>query len=168
MPARALLSARARLTDVAELVCLEQLCFHCDRLSERSFGYHIRSERNVLLLAEQRRGDRAPILLGYGLCLFPRRHRWARLYSLAVAAEARGRRVGKTLIAHLELHAVRQERWAMRLEVAKANCSALALYRACGYVYCGEYKNYYEDGSDAWRMQKVICGDGACHPAAHR
>lgn len=44
----------------------------------------------------------------------------------------------------------------MRLEVAKQNQSAIHLYQRLGYRVFGEVADYYEDHSDALRMQKRI------------
>jgi len=44
----------------------------------------------------------------------------------------------------------------MRLEVAEHNTPAIRLYEARGYRVFGEYSDYYDDHSDALRMQKLI------------
>ncbi|MDO3388070.1 GNAT family N-acetyltransferase/peptidase C39 family protein [Gilvimarinus sp. SDUM040013] len=147
---------QARVDDINTLCELEQRCFASDRLSKRSFKHHVQSEHSVLLLAECNDDHGSPQLLGYGLCLLNRGTRLARLYSLAVAAEARGQSIGKKLISRLEQTAAHQGRLYMRLEVAKSNRTAIALYEACGYRRFGEYINYYQDHSDADRMQKTI------------
>lgn len=146
----------AQAADVAKLWALEQVCFQSDRLSKRSFKHHIQSEHSILLLAEREGDSGESQLLGYGLCLLNRGTRLARLYSLAVAPEARGLSIGKQLITQLEKAAAREGRLYMRLEVAKSNAKAIALYEACGYRRFGEYIDYYEDHTDADRMQKTI------------
>ena len=44
----------------------------------------------------------------------------------------------------------------MRLEVHPANFAAIALYRRAGYLEFGIYRGFYEDDSDALRMQHVL------------
>jgi ribosomal protein S18 acetylase RimI-like enzyme len=147
-----LLSIRtANIGDLSSLVKLEQTCFSNDRLSKRSFKHHIQSEHTDFLVASMGHD-----LVAYGLVLKQQGTRLARLYSLAVTPCARGKGVSKRLITELELLAVNDGRLYMRLEVAKPNLAAIALYQACGYRVFGEYHNYYEDHADALRMQKRI------------
>jgi hypothetical protein len=44
----------------------------------------------------------------------------------------------------------------MRLEVHPQNFAAIALYRRAGYLEFGVYRGFYEDDSDALRMQHVL------------
>ena len=44
----------------------------------------------------------------------------------------------------------------MRLEVSEDNKGAIALYQRLGFSQFGMYNEYYEDKSDAIRMQKVL------------
>jgi ribosomal protein S18 acetylase RimI-like enzyme len=50
----------------------------------------------------------------------------------------------------------------MRLEVRPDNRAAVDLYRSAGYEPFGRYAAYYEDDSDALRMEKALA------PAAGR
>lgn len=96
------------------------------------------------------------MLLGYGLVLYRRGTRLARLYSLAVQPQARGQGVAVGLMAELEAAALARHCLYLRLEVAKNNSAAIALYRGNGYQIFGAYSDYYQDHSDALRMQKRI------------
>lgn len=140
------------LADLDALVNLEQASFSNDRLSKRSFQHHILSPHSDLLVVNSHAGQ----LLAYGLVLKRRGTRLARLYSLAVSTEARHKGIAKQLLAQLEQMAADDERHLMRLEVAKNNHSAIALYQACGYRIFGEYADYYEDHTDALRMVKRV------------
>lgn len=142
---------RATLDDVDALEALEQQSFDHDRLSRRSLRHWIKASHALLLLAEDDEG-----LLGYGLVWLHKGTRLARLYSLAVAARARGRGLGAELLLRLEQLAQERDHFFMRLEVAKSNCHAITLYEKLGYRVFGEYSDYYEDHSDALRMQKRI------------
>lgn len=141
----------ATLSDLDALDELEQQSFDNDRLSRRSLRHWIKAHHGVLLLAENEQG-----LLGYGLVWLHKGTGLARLYSLAVSKRARGQGVGATLLSRLEKQAAEQGRIFMRLEVAKTNASAIKLYESQGYRVFGEYCDYYEDHSDALRMQKRI------------
>lgn len=142
----------ALLADLDALVNLEQASFISDQLSQRSFRRYIQSEHSDLLVAVAANGA----LLGYGLVLKRKGTRLARLYSLAVAKIARGKGVAQLLLDKLENCAAQNERHYMRLEVAKNNSSAIALYEKCGYRIFGEYIDYYDDHTDALRMHKRI------------
>lgn len=141
----------ARLDDLDGLLELEDTCFVVDRLSRRSFLRWLKGEQCIFLVASC--GDQ---LLGYGLVLLHSGTRLARLYSIAVAPAARGRGIAQQLITALEEAAEAEDRFFMRLEVAKENSAAIRLYQKFGYCVFDELEDYYEDHSDALRMQKRI------------
>lgn len=143
----------ALISDVDTLVELEACCFSSDRLSRRSFRHHVNAKHSELAVALDSHTHQ---LLGYALTFLHRGTRLARLYSLAVHPEARGRGIAQQLLQHQESVACDHGRLFMRLEVAKNNASAIKLYEASGYRIFGEYCDYYEDHSDALRMQKQI------------
>ena len=147
---------RASLDDIDELMNIEAQCFSGDRLSRRSFRRHIQSDHSDLLVVEYSSEKNQVRLLAYGLSLRHRGTRLARLYSMAVLEQARGQGLGHSLLQRLEEMAEQQGRLYMRLEVAKHNRAAILLYESCGYRIFGEYCDYYQDHSDALRMQKTI------------
>ncbi|MCG7533882.1 GNAT family N-acetyltransferase/peptidase C39 family protein [Pseudoalteromonas sp. OOF1S-7] len=142
---------KAQPVDLAELVELEARCFSSDRLSRRQFKHHIGFEHSLLLTARL-----AGELVGYGLLWLHQGTRLARLYSLAVSQEHQGKGIARQLMATLESQAAQLGWLYMRLEVARRNTAAIALYKKLGYRVFGEYHNYYEDHDDALRMQKCI------------
>lgn len=142
----------AKQADIDQLLEIENACFTNDKLSRRSFRRHIQSELADIFVAEMSSNE----LLAYGLVLKQRGTRLARLYSLAVLPSARGLGLAKALMLALENAASTDERHYMRLEVAKNNHHAIKIYEAAGYSIFGEYLDYYEDHSDALRMQKRI------------
>jgi len=137
--------------DLEALVELEEASFSGDRLSRRRFQHWIKAGNRVFLVAEK---DLA--VLAYGLVLLHKGTRMARLYSIAVSSLARGQGFGSKLMLALEQAASEKGRFAMRLEVAKGNESAIKLYQRLGYRVFGEYHEYYKDSADALRMQKRI------------
>ena len=141
----------ANIDDLDQLVAVEQACFSGDRLSRRSLHRWIGVKHGILMVAIAQSK-----IVAYGLVWCHKGTRLARLYSLAVLPEMRGTGLAKALMQHLESAAAARGRLTMRLEVAKPNESAIALYRRCGYRIFGEYSDYYDDHSDALRMQKMI------------
>lgn len=142
---------RAIPDDMGELLRLEQLCFETDRLSRRSFKRWLRHEDCIFLVSAQE--DR---LAGYVLVIRRRGTRLARIYSLAVDPAMRGRGTARSLVAEAERYARSAGAIYMRLEVAETNSAAIALYRKMGYEPFGYYRDYYDDHSNAMRMEKCI------------
>ena len=141
----------ARVEDLDRLLTLENRCFELDRLSRRSFRHFLASDTASCLVAE-----RAGELLGYALVLFHGRTALARLYSMAVAPEHQGQGLGRVLLEAIETTALDAGAAVMRLEVHPQNFAAIALYRRAGYLEFGVYRGFYEDESDALRMQHVL------------
>lgn len=137
--------------DLEDLLALEAACFATDRLSRRSFRRWLRRTDRVFLVARD-----AGELLGYVLVLLRRGTRLARLYSLAVSPRARGRGLAHELLSRAERETRDSGALYLRLEVASNNEAAIRLYRQMGYTQFGLYHDYYEDHSDALRMEKCI------------
>jgi ribosomal protein S18 acetylase RimI-like enzyme len=151
VPAPAWVIRPAVADDLEALVELEQRCFEYDRLSRRSFRHFLASDTAECLVPEE-----AGRLVGYALVLFHGRTALARLYSMAVAPEQRGRGLGRTLLHAAEAAALDGGAAVMRLEVNPGNEAAVALYRSAGYADFGVYRAYYEDDSDALRMAHAL------------
>jgi ribosomal protein S18 acetylase RimI-like enzyme len=137
--------------DLDALVELEHRCFVYDRLSRRSFRHFLTTDTASCLVAEQ-----GGPLLGYVLVLFHGRTALARLYSMAVAPEQQGQGLGRELLRAAEVAALDGGAALMRLEVNPGNAAAVALYRSVGYADIGIYHAYYEDDSDALRMEHAL------------
>lgn len=138
-------------SDLPQLLTLEETCFQTDRLSRRSFLHWFKTGRRLFLVAE-----RNEELLGYGLVVLYKGTRLARLYSIAVRTDVRRKGIGRAMLEHLEDLASAKGRLAMRLEVSRLNRPAIALYESTDYRIFGLYHDYYENHSDALRMQKRI------------
>ncbi len=137
--------------DIDNLVKLENRCFSEDRISRRSFRRFIEMPRDRVVVAFE--DDQ---ILGYSLVLMNAATRLARIYSIAVSPQARGRGLGEQLVRQSEQHAVEAGRIVMRLEVREDNAGAIALYRRLGYRVFGNYRDYYEDHGNALRFERRI------------
>lgn len=137
--------------DLDALLQLEHNCFETDRLSRRSFKRFIQPEGQNILIA-----SRADTVLGYILLLYRHGTSLARIYSLAVAPEHQGQGIARQLMQAAE--ELGRERFCafLRLEVNVNNAAAIALYQKLGYRRIALIKEYYEDHSDALRMEKGI------------
>lgn len=146
--------ARARHAargDLAALVELENASFAGDRMSARQWRRHIDSASSEVLVATLGRR-----LAGAAVLLYRVRSRVARLYSIAVAADARGRGIGEVLLAASERAAAGRGCDRVRLEVRVDNATAQHLYERRGYRRFGLRRGYYEDGRDALRYEKAL------------
>ena len=140
-----------RADDLDALVTLEEAAFSTDRLSRRSFRHWIASTSRAFLVA-----DVDGVLAGYILVIYHTGTRLARLYSIATDRNFRGRGIARRLIEAGEQAASESGRFIMRLEVGAENRGAIRLYDSLGYTPFGVYRDYYDDHSDAIRMQKRI------------
>lgn len=141
----------AGLADLDALIALENASFASDRLTRRQFRYMLTKARADTLVAEE-----GATLLGYVLLLYSRATSVARIYSIAVAAEARGRGVGRALVAAAEATAWGKERAYLRLEIRRDNLPSQRLFEACGYRRFGVLSDYYEDHMEALRYEKSL------------
>lgn len=137
--------------DIEQLVALEQQCFQSDQISARSFKRFIKQNKHIFIGAYQKNE-----LLGYALTLHHQGTRLARLYSVAISDRARGQGIAQQLLALSEQQALERGALFYRLEVNPANQAAISLYQKLGFKVFGQLKDYYQDGSDALRMQKLL------------
>ncbi|WP_165418551.1 GNAT family N-acetyltransferase [Dyella amyloliquefaciens] len=153
MPATAAVRVRrAELSDLDDLVALEESSFATDRLSREQYRRHLDSETAQVLVASANHRR----FLGTAVVFFRKGTKVARLYSIATHAEARGKGVGSALLEASEQLAKRRRCKVLRLEVRTDNNDAIRLYERLGYVRIGHYEHYYGDGADAWRYEKKV------------
>lgn len=138
--------------DLSALLELEQASFSSDLLSRRRLRHWIGADNGILLVAVGASGT----VLGSCLVITRCNSRKARLYSIATAANARGRGLGAALLREAEQQARNRDCTQMFLEVAEDNRAALALYQREGYTQTGFLPHFYEDGRDALRLTKQI------------
>jgi len=146
-----LLYREAEKQDIDGLVTLEERCFRTDRISRRSFRRWLQSDHRTFTVATDN-----GVVVGYCLIIFFRGTTLARLYSIAVSPDYRGRGIAEKLIREGEQQAKLAGRLYLRLEVDTQNAGAIRLYEKMGYRPFGIYHEYYEDSHDALRMQKCI------------
>ena len=149
--------------DVPGIAALEQRAFTTDRFNARQLRYLITRARATALIA----GD-AAAPLGYAVSLYRRGSACARLYTIAVAAAARGQGVATALVEALAVAARARGCTALTLEVRADNRAALELYGKLGFVESGRLPGYYEDGTEALRMRLELTnapaiGTGSAH-----
>lgn len=140
---------RAVEADLPALLALERSAFTTDHLSPRQYRRHLHSASAVVLAAVD-----GSSVLGKAVVFFRATSDIARLYSIAVSHEARGRGLGEALLAAAEGAAREHACTRMRLEVRQDNAGAIRLYERLRYRRFAARAGYYEDGADAWRYEK--------------
>ncbi|GAA0905062.1 GNAT family N-acetyltransferase [Luteibacter anthropi] len=143
---------RAEVSDLDDLVALEESSFAQDRLSRAQYRKHLDSETALVLVASANHRR----FLGTAVVFFRKGTTVARLYSLATQPAAQGKGVGSALIEASEVSARQRGCRSLRLEVRKDNGVAIRLYERLGYEKIGEYAAYYADGTDALRFEKQL------------
>lgn len=149
---------QAEKKDLGPLLALERLCFASDLLSLRSFSRALSSSSSCLLVAAGQTSNQNHIL-GYLLLFFRKNSHKARLYSLALHPDARGKGAGKALLRRAEQEALKRGCRTIYLEVREDNATAIALYERAKYTVICKLARYYEDGGNGWRMSKdfLLC-----------
>lgn len=151
----------ATLEDLDRLMRLEQQGFTGDRITRRQFRYLLSKARaDTLVALESDGGGGVQTMLGYALVLYRQGTSMARLYSIAVDSNARGRGVGSALVAACENAARESDHAFLRLEIRTDNSQSIAMFERLGYRRFGQYDAYYDDGAGALRYQKSM----ARHP----
>lgn len=156
MPHQAYVIRKAVPADLDALLALENASFTTDLLSRRRLRHWISAANGILLVAEARPRPAPPQLAGYILGFTRAGTGTGRLYSLAIARAARGQGLATRLMQRAERACRQLGCTSVRLEVAQGNLGAIALYDKLGYVRTASIPCYYENGEDAWRMQKPL------------
>nr|WP_319390710.1 GNAT family N-acetyltransferase [uncultured Cohaesibacter sp.] len=142
----------ANMDDLQQLVALEERCFSTDIINRRSFSSFIKTDTARLIVAV----DEEANLLGYALILMRQSTSVARLYSIAVDPDARGRGVGSQLLGGSEAIAKELQCDRLSLEVRADNSKAISLYQRYGFVPEEALPGYYEDGADGLRLVRIL------------
>lgn len=142
--------ADARPEDIDALEALEEIFPEADRISRRSWQRFLRKGAAVLVIRSTN-GIAASAVL-----LFRENSATARLYSLAVTPEARGRGYARALLAAFEERAKTRGCRLLNLEARASNETAIELYRSAGFETAGNLPGYYDDGEDGLKMRKVL------------
>lgn len=137
--------------DLDALVALEAATFATDRAERRAIRHAIGSPTISLLVALD-----GPVLVGAATLERRRTSRRARLSSIAVAPARAGTGLGRLLLDAAEAEARRHGCTRLRLEVREDNGPGIRLYERAGYVRFETVPDYYEDGTTAWRYEKVL------------
>jgi ribosomal protein S18 acetylase RimI-like enzyme len=142
--------------DLDTLLDMERRSFTTDLLSPRQMRHWIAARHRTFVVCECTDKDRCGQIAGYLLIFYRMNSHHARLYSIVIDETFRGYGLARQLLARGEAAARKEGCTSMRLEVSPDNKPAIGLYEALGYKHFGMYTEFYEDGGDALRMEKVL------------
>ena len=144
----------ARKEDVEGICRIEKSCFPPDSffLTRRKILYHLRGGKNLLAVAEKRRGGD---IGGYLQALYDRRgYGW--FNSLAVDPAFRGIGIAGALIDFMIGDARARGVRRLFLEVRDNHAGAISLYEKNDFVPLEVVPGYYDDGGDALKMVRDL------------
>jgi len=139
----------ARSADLAEILAIEAGWPTTPHWTRRQFEAELGSERSLFVVCE--RGGR---VCGYAAA-------WkvppeCQILTIAVKPDQARRGIGRALLSHV-IDACRA--WGLEkatLEVSERNTPALRLYESAGFKIVGRRPKFYNDGSDAILMDRVL------------
>ncbi|MEF2976879.1 ribosomal protein S18-alanine N-acetyltransferase [Subtercola sp. YIM 133946] len=139
--------------DVDAIMRLETSTFTSDAWSRAMMQADVSNPHCHYLVAEDPGHPDAP-LLGYAGLLSPRGSNDADIQTIAVAPDARGHGLGRTLMQALVAEAVQRHARRVFLEVRADNPGAQHLYETLGFLPVGVRRGYYQpDNVDAIVMR---------------
>ena len=142
---------QALSTDIEDIFKLEQKSFGKDSFSKKQFSYLLQKANSDFIVA---RGKQQ--IIAYMIILKRKRSLNNRIYSIAIAPEARGLGLAKKLLDFAENLARNDKKIQLSLEVNINNKPAIELYLKKGFETVGVKENYYHDGSSAFVMKKKL------------
>ena len=147
---------RAVPQDLDDVMWLEHASFPTDAWSAAQMASELWSPHGYYVVLETTDSG-APTVIGYAGLSSLAGNPVADVQTIAVAAEYRGRGLGKVLFTELLDEARRRDVHEVFLEVRADNPVAQAMYTAAGFEQIAVRPRYYQpDGVDAWVMRATI------------
>ena len=143
--------AYATTANINELVDLERVSFSGDLITKYKYK-SLLQRKNVNVYGVWFQGG----LIASAVIINDVKKKISRLYSFCVTPPMQSMGIGSALLTTIEQDCANNGSLKMRLEVSMNNEQAYRLYCCKSYVVIGKYKKYYQDGSDAIRMEKML------------
>lgn len=146
---------RATLDDLPALMAIEEEVYPSDPWSTANMRAELRGQHGYYVVAHP--VGEPHVIDGYAGLLAPRGGGQADVQTVTVAAHARRRGLGRTLLSTLLNEARRRGISEVFLEVRVDNPNAQALYASFGFEAIGIRRAYYQpEGVDAVTMKATL------------
>lgn len=142
---------KADLSDLPDILEMEQRCFGEDSFSKAQFIYLITHAKGFFYILQD--GGKG---VAYLSLLYHAGNHNLRIYSVAVHPDFRQKRLGQRLMEATIAYARTCQATKITLEVNVSNTPAIRLYEKNGFIKTGIKPNYYHDGSDAFYMIHIL------------
>ncbi|TSD12984.1 ribosomal-protein-alanine N-acetyltransferase [Curtobacterium sp. KBS0715] len=141
---------------------LEHVSFPTDAWSASQMSGELYSPHGYYVVIETAGDASAPLVVGYAGLSSLAGNPVADVQTIAVAADQRGKGLGRVLFTELLDEARRRGVREVFLEVRADNPVAQAMYTAFGFEHIATRPRYYQpDGVDAWVMRVELPGPDA-------
>lgn len=137
--------------DIKEIVKLENECFNKDITTE--LQYKLLLKRNTVTIYGLELKDE---LISMAVVIYKNKKQASRIYSFCVKPSFREKNIGTAMLTTIEYAILKKGYTSLYLEVSEKNILAYDFYIKRGYTIIGKYDNFYEDGSSAIRMGKLL------------
>jgi ribosomal protein S18 acetylase RimI-like enzyme len=141
----------ASASDLASIERIEKRSFEKERYQTEVLRLLLTGEDFVTVVAEEN-----DVVIGYATVFCRKGCHSARIVSIAVLPDLRGRGIAEDLLARIEELANAASAERLVLEVARANVPATNLYLKRGFVIMCELPDYYGPEKDAFYMEMVL------------
>ena len=138
-----------QLPDLKRVREIEKSSFTLDAYSEERFENLYKKHPDDFIVAEKNNN-----IVGYIIAY--ENGGFLDFNSMAVDKKYRGLGIGRLLVNFILERFKKRGLKKASLEVRPTNETALSFYQNLGFKISGIIKNYYKDGEDAYRMEKII------------
>jgi ribosomal-protein-alanine N-acetyltransferase len=139
----------ARIDDFAEILKIEKLCFGDNAYDDFTIKNLLISENTITLVATVNSK-----IVGYAAAIYHSAD--AKLCTIDVHPDYQRKGIGSALLDKIEILLKNKNIRMIDLEVSVHNRSAIAFYKKANYEITNRIKKYYQNGSDAFVMQKWL------------
>jgi [ribosomal protein S18]-alanine N-acetyltransferase len=138
----------ATLDDLGSILSLEQT-FGAEAFSRRSLRHFVMCGSTLVI-------EHKDVVIGYSIVMKRKGSSLARLYSITIDEQWRGRGYSKQLLSASEEAARSHGLNRMTLEVAESNSVAISLYQLAGYTQKSRIPSYYASGEACFKLYKDL------------
>lgn len=145
---------RSSISDLGFLEKTEREAFEgFQQSTKRSLKQSLQSAHQQVWIAETQAGNKPEPAGCLILYFYPKR---IRIFSIAVLKSFSGKGMGNELLKKAETIAREQNKTLISLEVNKQNTKLQEWYKKAGYLVKEELPDYYGEGLDGIKMEKVL------------